>query len=126
MKQHKSDKAYLWDMREAALEAVEYLRGVTLESFLADPLRMRAIERTLEIIGEAAYHTSDETRKANAEIPWQAIIGQRHVLAHEYGEIDSARLYTVVTLHLPRLIAILDAAGLAPSFLRQMKPKSVS
>lgn len=126
MKQHKSDQAYLWDMREAALEAVEYLKGVTLDAFLTDPLRMRAIERTLEIIGEAAYHTSDETRKTHAEIPWQAIIGQRHVLAHEYGEIDSARLYTVVTLHLPRLIAILDATGLAPSFLRQTKRKSVS
>ncbi len=118
MKPRKTDEAYLWDMREAAIEAGIALGGLSKEGFLEDPVRIRAIERLIEIIGEAASHVSRGTRQRMTGIPWEKIIGQRHVLAHDYGEIDFRRLYEVVEVHLPQLVANLDKIGLEPSVLR--------
>ena len=43
------------------------------------------------------------------EIPWQSIIAQRHVLAHEYGDIRQDLIWRVATEHIPILIAQLEA-----------------
>ena len=56
-----------------------------------------AVERALEIIGEAARRVSDSIAGAHPEIPWPQIIGQRNVLAHEYGEIKHERIWLVAT-----------------------------
>jgi uncharacterized protein with HEPN domain len=40
----------------------------------------------------------------HSEIPWRAIIAQRNVLAHEYGEIKQERMWLVATERVPDLI----------------------
>jgi len=67
-----------------------------------------AVERALEVIGEAARHVSPAYRQAHPEIPWRGIIAQRNILAHEYGEIKQERLWVVVTERIPELIALLE------------------
>ena len=63
-----------------------------------------AVERNLEIIGEAARRTSEELKQGHPEIPWREIIAQRNVLIHEYDDIDHKEIWQVATLYLPRLI----------------------
>lgn len=118
MMPRKTDETYLWDMRETAIEAVRVLKGIDREGFLGDSIRTRAIERLIEILGEAAFRVSREKRTETPQIPWDKIIGQRHVLAHEYGEIDCGRLFDVVAVHLPALIVERDHLGLESSVLR--------
>ncbi len=60
------------------------------------------------VIGEAARHVSDEFQSENPEIPWMQIIGQRNVLAHDYGEILVERVWLTATKSLPELISLLD------------------
>lgn len=115
MKRPNDDRASLWDMREAALEATTAIENVALETFLADNIRIRAIERLIEIVGEAANRVTREFRESHEAVPWAKIIGQRHILAHEYEEIDPKRLYYVVRDDLPTLIIFLDSLGLEPS-----------
>jgi uncharacterized protein with HEPN domain len=91
------DRAQLWDMLQAAEECIVYMKGVERSEYLDNnPLR-RAVERLIEIIGEAARGVSPAAQAANPSIPWSRIIGQRHVLAHDYGEIDHDRLYKVAS-----------------------------
>ena len=71
-------------------------------------MRQRAVERAVEIIGEAARQVSDDFRRAHPAISWRPIIAQRHVLAHEYGEIMQERIWRVATTHVPALIAQLE------------------
>ncbi len=71
-------------------------------------MRQRAVERAVEIIGEAAWQVSDDFRRAHPEIPWRPIIAQRHVLAHEYGEIVQERIWRVAMTHVPALITQLE------------------
>ncbi|MHC4392282.1 MAG: HepT-like ribonuclease domain-containing protein [Planctomycetota bacterium] len=65
----------------------------------------RAVERSLEIVGGAARKVSAEFEEAHPEIPWQAIVAHRHVLAHEYGEVSQDLVWRVVEVHTPALIA---------------------
>jgi uncharacterized protein with HEPN domain len=68
----------------------------------------RAVERSIEIIGEAARGISKDFKAKHPQIQWQAIMGQRHVLAHEYSEIDDVRIWRVATTHIPTLIHLLE------------------
>lgn len=45
---------------------------------------------------------------AHADIPWRPIQAQRHVLAHDYGEIKHERVWRVATAHIPELIRQLE------------------
>jgi uncharacterized protein with HEPN domain len=67
-----------------------------------------AVERQIEIIGEAARRVSKEFQDAHAEILWRPIQAQRHVLAHDYGEIKHDRIWRVAEKHIPELIALLE------------------
>jgi len=111
MRLDAKDMARLWDMLDAARTAVEFTEGVGFESFLMDRKTRNAVERNLEIIGEAARCVSQETRESLSEIPWRSVIGLRNVLAHEYGEIRYEILWTIVRDKLAPLIARLEATG---------------
>jgi uncharacterized protein with HEPN domain len=103
-----ADLAHLWDMLQAARTVSMLCEGVSAEGLLADLRTRLALERALEILGEAARRVSARRRAAHPEIPWRGIIGFRNVLAHEYGEIDYRRLYTVATDGVPPLIVALE------------------
>jgi len=102
------DAGYLWDMLEAARGVAASLKDLTLEQYQADENLRLATERRIEIIGEAAGRVSQAVRETNAEIPWRQIIAQRHILAHEYGEIDNELIWAVATTHVPQLITMLE------------------
>ena len=102
------DAAYLWDMLSAAREAHGVVKDISLEAFMADRLRLRALERTLELLGEAARRVSLRGRASHPEIPWRALIGQRNLLAHEYGRINPALLYQAASDNVPSLIIALE------------------
>ena len=108
MKPEDRDAGYLWDMLQSAREARELMQGVTRESLLSDIRTQRALERTLEIIGETAGRISEPMRAMHPEVPWIAIIGQRNVIAHGYAVIDYGRLFSTVTNDIPTLILNLE------------------
>ena len=74
-------------------------------SYRANAMLRSAVERQIEIIGEAANRVSGTFRDAHPEIPWRKIIAQRHVLAHEYGEVDDGRVWMLANCHVPDLIS---------------------
>jgi len=108
MRPDARDAAHLWDMLEAAREARAIVKGVALERFLGDPLRRRALERTIELIGEAARRVTPAFQAACDEIDWRGLIGQRNILAHEYGRIDYRLLYEAARARLPGLTGVLE------------------
>ena len=110
MRLEDRDAAYLWDMLEAAKEAVEIMEHNDLASFLENRILLRAAERIVEIIGESAQHVSTDAKESTPDIPWHEIIGQRNILAHEYGQIDHEILYKTIVNDIPELIHFLEKA----------------
>jgi len=102
------DPAYLWDMLDAAKAILVFVAERTFDDFQTDRMLRNAVERNLEIIGEAANRISDNFQKSHQEIPWKNIIGQRNILIHEYGEVRSERIWVVATERIPELVAILN------------------
>jgi uncharacterized protein with HEPN domain len=109
MQPEERDPAHLWDMLEAAREVETMLGHHDLAAFLADRMLLRAIERSVEILGEVARRVSVTYQLAHPEMPWRKIIGQRNILAHEYGQIDHAVLYKTAAEDIPVLCKQLQA-----------------
>jgi uncharacterized protein with HEPN domain len=99
------DEAYLLDMLLAAKEIRELAEGKTFEEFQRDRLLQLAVMRLIQTAGEAARKVSPEFKAAHPEIPWAAIVAQRHRLVHEYFRILPAKVWEVVREDIPPLIA---------------------
>lgn len=108
MRPETGDVSYLWDMLDAAYAIRQFVTGKTFDDYTRDRLLRGAIERHIEIIGEAARNVSAPCREAHPEIPWRKIVAQRHVLAHEYGEVKHESIWRVATIHIPELIEQLE------------------
>ena len=104
MSADRDDKAYLWDMLTAARAVEAFVKGRTFSDYLNDLMLRSAVERQIEVIGEAARNVSKPYQTDHCEIPWHPIQAQRHVLAHDYGEIKHDRIWRVATVHVPELI----------------------
>ncbi len=102
------DAGLLQDMLDHAQLASAFLQGVSADQYLSDRMLQLAIERLIEIIGEAARGLSEELRAGEPDIPWRGIIGQRNVLAHEYGEVKQERIWNVASREIPILIGHLE------------------
>lgn len=108
MKPGEWDAAHLRDMLEAAVEARELVAELRAEAFLKNRVRRRALERVLELVGEAARRITLVCQAEHPEIRWRRIIGQRNILALEYGRIDPRLLYQTAREDMPSLIAALE------------------
>jgi uncharacterized protein with HEPN domain len=102
------DASLLWDMLEAACKVRQFVAGKTFHEYAQDEVLQAAVERKLEIIGEAARSVSGDFRRDHPEVPWRGIIGQRHFLAHEYGEVRQEKLWRVATVRISELIDQLE------------------
>ena len=63
MQADERDVGYLWDMREAARDCIDFVKEATYEQFSADKMMHSAVERRLEILGEAASRISEVISK---------------------------------------------------------------
>ena len=108
MQPESKDAAYLWDMLDAARAVQSFIASRSFLDYESDRMLRGAVERHIEIIGEAANRISRGFRAAHPEIPWRQIIAQRNVLTHEYGEIDDALIWRVVNARIPELIGQLE------------------
>jgi uncharacterized protein with HEPN domain len=108
MRPKNRDLAYLWDIREAGREIASFVKEMKFVDFERNKLVRYAVERQLLVIGEAANRVSTEFRNQHPDVPWRAMIAQRNVLAHEYGEILVARIWLAATESVPALLKALE------------------
>ena len=108
MEPEDRDSAYLWDMLDAATAVLDFIEGMDFDAYLADRKLQLAVERAFEIMGEAARNISPDFQLKHPEIPWKGIIGQRNVLAHNYGAIKQDLVWEALTVSLPDLVDRLE------------------
>ena len=109
MRPEERDAACLWDMLQSARDAMTIVSGLSMEELRRDRVKTLALERSMELIGEAARGVSKTFRGKHAKMPWKEMIGLRNILAHEYGRIDHERLYTTAIKDLPKLTTALES-----------------
>jgi len=92
------------DMLTACSEVMTFTKDVEIASLGSDTLRLRAVERSLAILGEAAKRVPADIRERHPAIPWRAISGLRDVLVHDYFGVDLGVVEEVVREEVPRLV----------------------
>jgi uncharacterized protein with HEPN domain len=65
-----------------------------------------AIERSVQIVSEAAKELPPELRNRYQDVHWQAIIGIGNLLRHEYYRINPADIWDIATVHFPALRSV--------------------
>jgi uncharacterized protein with HEPN domain len=103
MPHDSADRVFCEDMLRHADYGIAFVQGMTYEQFIADLRTRFAVERVIEIIGEAANKLSPDAKSQLPAIPWRSVVAQRHVLAHHYGVIDYERLWEVAVHHLQQM-----------------------
>ncbi|MCK9411695.1 MAG: DUF86 domain-containing protein [Prolixibacteraceae bacterium] len=97
-------KTWLFDILQSITEIESYFEGrpKKFEDYIKDIRTKRAVERDIEIIGEAANRILRKDRNFKIENV-QKIIGARNRIAHGYDKISDDLIWSIVINHLPKL-----------------------
>ena len=97
-------RCYLWDALKAAQAVQSFLRGRTYEAFVEDDLLRSAVERQLEIIGEALSQLAKvDPQIADSVAELRRIIAFRNILVHGYSAVDYDTVWRLIEDKLPEL-----------------------
>ena len=61
------------------------------------------IVRQLQVVGEASRRVPVQFQATHPEVAWTDIIGMRHILVHDYLDVDLAEVWRTVRGDLPAL-----------------------
>ena len=93
----RNPKKYLYDIVNCSEFVLQLTKDKTVDDYKNDRVFRSALERELQIIGEAMLqldHISPETVDKISE--HRSIIGFRHVLVHGYDSLDPNTVWNVV------------------------------
>jgi uncharacterized protein with HEPN domain len=100
----KEIKTWLYDILESITEIEGFFedRPKKFEDYINDIRTKRAVERNIEIIGEAVNRILKRDNAFQLENV-QKIIGTRNRIAHGYDKISDDLIWSIVINHLPKL-----------------------
>ena len=102
----RGDDLRLADIR-AAGRTIAALVARGRGAFDSDPAVKLALERLLEIIGEAASALHEETRRNYQTVDWREVVRFRILLAHHYHRVVPDQVWTIAERDVPALLAAL-------------------
>ena len=103
MREPIRDKGRLEHIIEYAKNVEKMIEGVDFQEFENNNMLYFAVMKNVEVVGEAAYMLSKEFIIMHPEMPWQQIIGMRHVLVHGYATVSKQKLWNTAQNDLPTL-----------------------
>ena len=98
----KDVETLLEDILEACEAIRLFLSDLDFPAYERDLKTKRAVERTLQIISEAAYRLQGDAEKLCPTIDWRGVRGLGNVLRHEYHAVDDRRIWEDLTERLPQ------------------------
>ena len=82
------DRIFIGHILERCRRINRIISSTTQEEFLRDADKQDLVVHSLEIIGEATAHLSENFRKEHKNIPWREMKDLRNLLIHQYFRID--------------------------------------
>ena len=108
MREPVRDRERLEHILEAIDRILTYTAEHSNEEIAADKIRFYGIVKNIEIVGEASYKLTKAFRDAHPDTPWDEIMKMRHVLVHDYFQIDEDAVFYVIEDDLPPLREHID------------------
>ena len=102
---------FLEDIEHYAAAAIRFTSGFSLDQYLADEKTRAAVERVLEVCGEAMSNLYKVAPAVAETIPHaRDITGFRNILAHGYAELDHSKGYSIAIVNAPELLVAAQEA----------------
>jgi uncharacterized protein with HEPN domain len=98
----RSDRLLLQDMLDSIVEVIDSTPTLRAD-YDANKFVRSHILRHIQVIGEAAWRLSGSLKDQTPQVPWKKIAGMRHVLVHDYFEVNWIRVYETARLDVPAL-----------------------
>lgn len=110
----REPQKYLYDMLSSCEFLLEFTQGKSVDDYAEDRPFRSAVERELQIIGEALIQLDKAAPDVAAQIPeYRNIIGFRHVLVHSYDNLHPQTVWNLVqtklTVLAERIKVLLEA-----------------
>ena len=96
MREPLRDKSRLEHILEAIDRLQTHAGSLTKAELEQDVLRYYGIVKNIEIIGEAARMLTEAFRQSHPEVNWRSIANMRNFLVHEYFQVDSDVVWSVI------------------------------
>lgn len=103
MRELPRDPGRLEHMLIAIDNVQKFLDGKNLDDLLNDKILFYAVVKNIEIVGEAANNLTKELMEQHPEVNWKDVIGMRHVLVHDYYNINARTAWQTAQDNLPSL-----------------------
>ena len=101
----RDPEKYLYDIVNCCEFLIEFTADKTVEDYKTNRAFRSALERELQIIGEAMMQLDNDCPDTAGKISeHRSIIGFRHVLVHGYDSLDPETVWNVVDAKLKRLL----------------------
>lgn len=105
----RDPKALLWDALAAARLVGSFAANADFERFDRDDMLRSAVERQLEILGEALAQLAKIAPDLAARLPdARRAIDFRNLLIHGYAVVNRQRVWAVVQSDLPKMTAAIE------------------
>ena len=109
---NRHSRKLLWDVRLAIERIAAFTAGRERDDYSRDLMLRSAVERQLEIVGEAPSPLRKADPDTAARIPdLPKVVGLRNILIHAYADVDDDMVWAAVRKNLPALRDQLDALG---------------
>ena len=103
MREKVRDKGRLEHILQACNDLMKSKDKYEFEAVKDDPIIFYGFVKLAEIIGEASYMLTKEFRAEHTDVPWEQMIGLRHVLVHGYYTIKPIQLWNIIEKDIPVL-----------------------
>jgi len=102
-------RAFLFDIQRACRVIDQFTSGMTFSDYVADLKTRSAVERQLEIIGEALSQMLEGFPEMEQQFPEAPrIISSRNRLIHGYASVSNQVVWGVLESNLPDLTTKVD------------------
>ena len=103
MRETAKDKGRLQHILSSIERVQEFTKGMSKEELVNDTLHLHATVYNVQIVEEAVYKLTKEFKESHTETPWRMIEKMRHILVHDYYQINLDILWIVINEDLPVL-----------------------
>ncbi len=99
----KNDSMFIHHILDEIDFVLRYTENTTFEMFLQNEILLRAVSRSIEIIGEASKNISDDYKQQHPDIEWKKLAGMRDKIIHHYFGVNWDIVWDIVTHKLSEL-----------------------
>lgn len=103
MKKINPDKIRLLHISENVEKILSVAQDISFEEFEEDWIKINAVIRCFEIIGEATTHISKDLKEKYSDVDWLPSKRMRNFLIHEYFMVDNLVLWKTIKTNIPKL-----------------------